>query len=124
MMIILHLTSTITCNSVENLKQTDPKLFFYVLCKQLQLHFSVLSFKKKSSLNHLRTKYHVKSNKTSINRTSSITELTTTLRTTTREGSSCLAEGGCLQSKNTTKKSLNTVMLRRDYKHNDKNFWN
>ena len=59
-----------------------------------------------------------------MNRTSSITELTTTYRTTTREGSSRLAEGGCLQSKNTTKKSFNTVMLRRDYKHNDKNFCN
>jgi hypothetical protein len=24
-----------TCKSAENLEQTDPKLFFYVLCKQL-----------------------------------------------------------------------------------------
>ena len=52
-------------------------------------------FKKDSSLHHALTIDHVKPSKKLTKRTSSNTDLIITQHTTTRQGSSRLAEGGC-----------------------------
>ena len=52
-------------------------------------------FKKDSSLHHALTIDHVKPSRLLTIRTSSNIDLTISKRTTTRQGSSRLAEGGC-----------------------------